>query len=154
MKKLIFVSSGVIVVIISCIAYYSYLQGIDTKYAIKYAQVFGSYDIKQVDQYLDEETIISYDGTSKTYKHLRENVIEAFKVRKFKMLEDSSYGSGNDKFVSGIQEVNIQSYVNYNKNNFEVPIIMQLEIKGLNKFEVKSLSSNHEFFGHLFFGNL
>ena len=152
MKKLIFVGIGVIVITTGLLSYYIYLQGIDTKYAIKYAQIFASYDIKQVDQYLDKETIISYNGTSKTYKHLRENVIKAFGARKFKITEYSSYGCGNNKFVNRVQEVNIQSYVSYNNKSLEVPIIMQLEIIGLNKFKVKSLSSNDKFFGYLFFG--
>ncbi len=150
MKKVIFIGFGVIIVIICSITYY--LKGIDTKYAKKYAQIFGSFDIKQVDQYLDEETIITYNGTSRMYKHLRENVIAAFEARKFKMLDGSSYGSGNNKFANGVQEVNIQSYVSFNNKSLEESIIMELEIIGLNKFKVKSLSSNDNFFGYLFFG--
>ncbi|MDD5704233.1 MAG: hypothetical protein PHU23_19535 [Dehalococcoidales bacterium] len=152
MRKLFFVSIGAIVVIIGLVAYYFYLQGIDTRYAIKHSQVFGSYDINQVDKYLNEETVISYNGVSKSYKELRENVINAFENKEFKMVEDSSYGHGNNRFIDGVQEVNIQSWVDYNNKSIEVPIVMRLEIKGINKFSVKSLSSNNDFFGYLFFG--
>jgi len=56
---------------------------IDVKYATKYSNVFASYDIKQVDAYLNESTIITYKGISKTYGELRENVVNAFKEKIF-----------------------------------------------------------------------
>ncbi|HEX9062272.1 MAG TPA: hypothetical protein VF941_19045 [Clostridia bacterium] len=153
MKRVIFACVGAITVIIGIALYYFfYLQSIDTKFAIKYSQVFGSYDINQVDQYLNKETIISYKGLSGTYGQLRNNVISAFKEHKFKMADGSSYGSGNDKFINGVQEVNIQSYVIYKDGSTEVPITMQLEKNGINKFTVKSLSNDDDFFGYLFFG--
>lgn len=152
MKNLSFVGIGAIAVITGFVIYYFYLQGIDTRYAIKYSQVLGSYDINQVDKYLNEETVVSYDGVSKSYKELRKNVINAFEKKGFKMIENSSYGSGNNKFLGGVQEVYIQSYVDYNNKSREVPVIMQIKIKGINKFIVKSLSSNDDFFGYLFFG--
>ncbi len=152
MKKLIFIGIGAIVLITSILAYGFYLQSIDTRYAIMYSQVFGSCDINKVDKYLNEETIISYNGVSKSYKEIRGNVINAFKNKKYEMVENSLYGSGNSSFFSRTHLVNIQSYVDDSNKSFEVPIIMGIEIKGINKFSVKSLSSHHDFFGYLFFG--
>jgi len=111
---------------------------IDVKYATKYSNVFASYDIKQVDAYLNESTIITYKGISKTYGELRENVVNAFKEKNFSMTPGSSYGHGNNKFVNGVQEVGILVYVDYSKNeNNDESVTMQLEKRGLNKFTVK-----------------
>lgn len=145
MKKLIFIGIGAIMLITSILAYGFYLQSIDTRYTIMYSQVFGSCDINKVDKYLNEETIISYNGVSKSYKEIRGNVINAFKNKKYEMVENSSYGSGNSSFFSRTHLVNIQSYVDDSNKSFEVPIIMGIEIKGINKFSVKSLSSHHDF---------
>lgn len=152
MKKYIYICISISVIIIGFIIYYIFLQGVDTRYAIKYSQIFSSYDIKQVDQYMTEDTIISYNGISKTYGQLRHNISVAFESKNFKMQDGSSYGSGDNKFINGVQVVNIQSYVDHNNQSIEVPIIMQLEKKGINKFAVRSLSSDSEFFGYLFFG--
>lgn len=152
MRRYIIIGICSIIVITCFLTYYYFIQGVDTKYAITYSEVFGSYDIRQVDQYLNEETIITYKGVSASYKELRENVVHAFKTKKFRMLENSSYGSDNQKNLDGVQEVHIESYVEFDNKSYEVSVIMMLETKGINKFSVKSLSSNDEFFGYLFFG--
>lgn len=149
-KKIILTGITILLIII-IMWYYVYLLGIDTKYATKFSQVFGSYNIKRVDQFLNKETAISYRGITKTYEQLRNNVMVAFEERRFKMSEGSSYGNGNNKFVNGVQEIQIQSYVIYDDISYSVPITMRLKIKGINKFMVKSLSSDAAFFGYLFY---
>lgn len=152
-KKFIILGIVVIVVVMIGFAlYYIYLQGVDTKYAIKYSKCVGSYDISQVDAFLDDDTAITHKDETKTYKELRPNVITAFNEKKFSMANDSSYGSGNNSFVDGVQIVKIQSYVNLDGKSVEVYIEMQLEKTGFNSFRVKSLSSNDAFFRRLFFG--
>ncbi|TYQ14726.1 UNVERIFIED_CONTAM: hypothetical protein Cloal_1095 [Acetivibrio alkalicellulosi] len=152
MKKLIIVGIIVVFVIIVFTVYFIYLQSVDTKYAIEYSRRMGSYDVSQVDTFLYDDTAITYKDETKTYKELRYNIITAFNEKKFSMANDSSYGSGNKRFVNGVQKVGIQSYLNFNGKSVEVYIEMQLEKTGLNSFKVKSLSSNDEFFGYLFFG--
>lgn len=152
MKKVV-IGFGVLVVVIFCIMlYFTYIFHIDTKYAINYSKVLGSYDINQVDRFLNEDTAITYKDFSQTYKELRVNVINAFKEHNFNINEKSSYGHGNNDFIDGVQFVGIQSYVTIDNKNIEVYIEMQLEKIGFNKFKIKSLSSDNEFFGYLFFG--
>ena len=152
MKKLLIIGIGALMLTTCILAYSFYLHGIDTEYAIRYSQIFGSYDINRVDKYLNEETVISYNGQSGSYKELRENVIHAFRNKQFTMAENSSYGHRTNSLFNRVYEVNVQSYVNHNNKSIEVPITMRLEVNGINKFSVKSLSSNNDFFGYLFFG--
>lgn len=108
----------------------SYIKSktVDTDYAIKYSEVFGSYDINEVDKYLDEDTLIVYKGMTKTYKELRNNIIKAFNEKKYIMHNDS-YGHGNNKFVDGIQEIGVLTYVEYNEKRSE-DVILDLSVKG------------------------
>lgn len=152
MKKLIIVV--VLILVLSAVVYFLYLQGIDTKYATAYSKCFGSFEISQVDKFLKDSTAITYKGKTSTYKDLRANIINAFSEKKFNMSEGSSYGSGNNRFINGVQTIGVQSYVNYNNKSVEVYIEMQLRKVGFSRFEVKSLSCNDDFFGYLFFGTV
>jgi len=46
MKKIVFITVLVVIVVIAIIIYV-YSKKVDTQYAVEYAQVFGSYDIKK-----------------------------------------------------------------------------------------------------------
>ena len=118
------------------------------KYATEYSKVFGSYDITFVDEYLDGETIIIYRDFSKEYKELRSSVIDAFSEKRYVMKNNSSYGSVY--FNDGVKIIGIQSYVIIDGKSVEVYVEMQLERTGFTTFRVKSISSNHKFFGYLF----
>jgi len=138
----------VIIIIISVLVY---SKKVDTKYAIEYAQVFGSYDIKRVDRYLNKQTQITYGGVTETYEMLRENVLVAFEEKLFEMPMGSSYGHGNDLFISGIQRIGIQSYVTSAKYSSEF-VSMEIERHWYVSYSVKSITSDDDFFGYLFFG--
>lgn len=150
MKKNVLILGLVILVAIAIIICV-YLEKIDTKYAIEYAQVFGSYDIKKVDRYLNEETLITYGEVTDTYKNLRDNVISAFKKKEYEMSNDSSYGHGADCFISRIQTIGIQVYINSKEYSSEF-VSMELERQMLVNYRIKSLTSIDDFFGYLFFG--
>lgn len=149
MKKFIIIATLIVIVI--AIVIYVYSKKVDTKYAIEYAQVFGSYDIKKVDQYLNKETLITYDGVTETYENLRNNVIAAFEERQYGMPNDSSYGHGNDRFVTGVQTIGIQVYINSEEYSSEF-VSMELERHWFVFYKIKSITSNDDFFGYLFFG--
>ncbi len=131
--------------------YSFYINTIDTFYAKKYSDIFGSYDIKKVDRFLDSNTEITYKGETKKYKELRENVLSAFKAREYEMPDESSYGNGNNRFVNGIQKIDVQVSIisgQYSDHRLK----MEIERTGLLNMRIKSLESNDEFFGYLFFG--
>lgn len=151
MKKIFIGVVTVIFVILFGILYLLYLCTIDTKYAIKYSKVMGSYDIAQVDAFLNEDTMIIYKDASKKYKELRNNIIKAFDEKIFYMAEDSSYGHGKDFYGNTNQTIGIQSTVTIGDKNIEVYIEMKLKQVGINTFKIESLCSNNEFFGYLFF---
>ena len=141
-----------LVVTISAGFYCVYLYKIDTIYATRYNEVFGSYDINKVDEYLNSETQIIYKGETKTYKELRENIQSAFQEREYEMPKGSSYGHGNNKFVDGIQKIGIQSYIKSDKH-YSDGLQMEIEHVGIFSVRVKSLQSDEDFFGYLFYGN-
>ena len=152
-KYIIIIAITLVAIVLVIVVSQFFIPGVDaTAYAIEYSKVFGSYDIDKVDEYLNELTVITYRGTSKTYKELRTNIISAFNEKKFIMTNDSSYGSGKGGFVDGVQTVRMQSYVDLDGKSIEVYIEMQLEKTGLSSAKIKSLSSDNEFFGYLFFG--
>ena len=146
MKKFVFIAVIVIVVTISI-----YSKKVDTKYAVEYAQVFGSYDIKKVDQYLDKETQITYNGVTNTYENLRENIISAFEENLYELPRDGSYGYGDDIFIDGIQTIGIQVYVNSTEYSSEF-VSMELERRWVISYNIRSITSSDDFFGYLFFG--
>lgn len=149
MKKIIIMVTLIIVGIAIVISVCS--QQIDTKYAIEYAQVFGSYDIEKVDQYLNKETLITYDGVTETYENLRNNVIAAFEEKQYEMRNGSSYGNGDDLFVTGVQTIGIQVYIESEEYHSDF-VSMELERHWLVFYKIKSITSNDNFFGYLFFG--
>jgi uncharacterized membrane protein len=150
MRKFILIVVLIIVVAIAIIIYV-YSKKVDTKYAIEYAQVFGSYDIKKVDQYLNEDTLITYGGVTETYKNLRDNVVVAFEEKQYEMPNDSSYGHGDDHFVNGVQTIGIQAYINSGEY-FSEFVSMEIERHWIVFYNIKSLTSSDDFFGYLFFG--
>lgn len=147
MKKSIMKKAIIIIIILIMGMQYYISMAISTKYAIKYNEVFGSYDINEVDRYLNEETLITYKGITKSYKELRSNIVKAFEEKKYKM--GSSYGNGSGSFIGGVQEVGIQTYVESSyHSNF---VIMELECHGLFFYKINSIKSEDSFFGYLFF---
>ena len=132
-KCIIILFAFVLAIPIILKVYYS--SGIGTKYASKYAEVFGSYNIDEVDRYLDDETLITYRGITKPYKELRPNIISAFKEKEYQMLEGDSYGG----LSSGESlRVGIQTYVTSKNYNSEY-VAMHLERIDLKTYRVKSL---------------
>lgn len=128
-----------------------YVNTIDTKYASKYAEVFGSFEIKKVDRYLTAETKITYRGETNTYKNLRQNVIEAFEEKKYIMKSNYSYGYADDSFLDSVCDVGINAYADCDiyESSF---VSMKLKRKMFVLFEVESIESDDDFFGYLFFG--
>jgi len=85
-KNLIkFILIIILAIIISIILFigvqFCFANIVDTKYAIRYAKVLDSYDIREMDEYLNEETLLTYNGVTKSYKELRDNVIHAFEEK-------------------------------------------------------------------------
>ncbi len=150
MKKTVLVTIVFLVLIALFVCFHIRSKKVDTEYAIEYAKTFGSYDIKKVDQYLKEDTRITYNEKTDTYKNLRDNVIAAFDEKQYTMASDSSYGHGNDTFADGIQTIGIQTYVDSKLYSSEY-VSMELKRKWLVFYEVESISSSDDFFGYLFF---
>ena len=150
MKKIV---SNVVLVVIVVIAIIIYVNSIkfDTLYSIEYAQVFGSYDINKVDQYLNEETLITYDGMTDIYRNLRNNVIIAFEEKQYEMPNDSSYGHGDDLFINGVQTIGIQVYIDSEQYSSEF-VSIEIEQQWLIFYKIRSITSRDDFFGYLFFG--
>ena len=57
---------------------------------------------------------------------------------------NDSYGHGNNKFVDGIQEIGVLTYVEYNEKRSE-DVILELERKGLLSYRIRSLKSEGRF---------
>lgn len=115
-------------------------------YSTEYAKVFGSYSIERVDSYLDGNTYIEYNGVSKTYKELRQNIIKAFAERKYSMTVGSSYGDGEFKDDEVIYR--ITSFVVIN-DKYSVENYIKMIVKDKKIIKIKS---NDKFFGYMFFG--
>lgn len=144
------------IIAVVCIisAYDIVLNRVDTKYAISFSDVFGSYDIIRVDKYLDNNTIIIWQGKSATYSELRNNVKKTLNEKKYKLAKDGSYGNGDDKFIDNVQSVLIELHILQDfdgKSNKEILVEMEIEKIGIYKFRVKSIKSSDLFFGKLFF---
>lgn len=153
MKKVVLIISITIFILILFsfgLSFY-YSKTVDTEYATKYSEVFGSYNIGKVDKYLNENTLISYQGVTKTYKELRNNLIEAFNEKKYVMPQKNSYGHGDNKFVNNIQEVRVLTFVEYTDKISE-DVLLEIERKGLFSYSIRSIKCDESFFGYLFFG--
>lgn len=141
-----------ITLLVVFVFYKMYIDTLDMEYATEYSRVFGSCDINEVDSYFKESTVIESAKNSGTYKDLRNHIINAFRENRFVMPEGSSYGNGDNVFRQGIQTISVQSYVLFDGESIEIPITIELQRTGINMFEIKKISSSHQFFDYLFFG--
>ena len=112
--------------------------------------VFGSYNINIVDNYLNNETNITYKGVTKTYEELRPNVIKAFNDKKFSMEDDYAFGGHLPRTPTN--EIVIDSWVDYeNIGTVEVYIKVTTKYKD-GRYVADTMNSEDAFFGYLFFG--
>lgn len=125
---------------------------VDTLYAIKYGEVLNSYDISQMDKYLNPDTEIIYQGRSNTYSSLRNNVETAFIEKLY--IHGSSYGHASPEFgINGELNIGIYAYVESDKyDSTEVEMVIERTFWIF--YRVKSIKSNDSFFGYLFFREL
>lgn len=152
-KMSIIISIAFLIVILCFIGVQRiYLKSVDTKYATNYSKAIGGYNIDEVDKYLDKDTQIIYNGMTKPYSELRDNLKKAFDDKEFNMPQQSSYGHGNDKFIDSVQEVWVITFVEY-KEKLNEDVLLEIERKGLFSCRIKSIRSEGRFFGYLFFGN-
>lgn len=154
-KKVIILIIIILVLFIFIITYIISLKRIDTKYAKNFSNVFGSYNIERVDRYLDNETIIKWKDKTATYSKLRDNVIQVFNEKEYKLTKDSSYGNGNDKFIDNVEKIFIEVHIFEDfggEKNKEMLVEMQIEKLGIYNYRVKLLESESMFFKRLFFG--
>lgn len=129
-----------------------FMNRIDTKYAVEFANVFSTYDIHSIDNYLTDETIIICNNKHTKYAELRKNVELACKERNYQF--ESSYGHGNNQFQNNVQKITVYLFGQLNgKSMDEVNILMSLKKIGLFKFEIVSLECDEAIFEYLFYGN-
>lgn len=154
MKKILLIISSIAIVVILVVGYVYYTKSVDTRFATNFFEAFMNYNIDDVDKYLSKDALIICNGKSNTYENLRGNVASACNEKKYLFSDGSSYGYGNDKFIEGIQTVNVKLYGKlYGKDIGEVNIILKLKKIGLFKFEIISLECNEMIFEYLFYGN-
>ncbi|MBR2743581.1 MAG: hypothetical protein IKD89_08330 [Clostridia bacterium] len=144
----------VIVIVVLLILIYTFsLTQIDTKYAVRFGDVFSSYDIEKIDEYLSEDTIIICNGKSACYKEVRDNVYIACSEspRKFNII--SSYGHGDDIFIFGPQKVEVFLGGDFKGNGFDIPSL-NIYVKQTSPFTFKitKLESDEPMFDYMFFG--
>jgi len=157
-KNLIkFILIIILAIIISIILFigvqFCFANIVDTKYAIRYAKVLDSYDIREMDEYLNEETLLTYNGVTKSYKELRDNVIHAFEEKKYSMSDSYGHAYGFDRlFLEGISEIGMQVYVEPYCDYYSDYAEMELQCQWLFFYKVKSIKSEDSLFGHIFFG--
>ena len=123
LKKLIVFAISIIFVIVVFTALYD--AKVDTLYAIKYGEVLNSYDILQMDKYLNPDTEIIYHGQSNTYSSLRNNVEIAFTEMLYS--NSVSYGHASPEFcINGEQNIGIYAYVESDKyDSTEVEMVIE-----------------------------
>ena len=131
--------------------YATYAMQLHTKYAKEYADVFGSYDMYKVDQYLSDDTIIVYKDRRALFKDLRANVVAAFHEKQYEMPQGSSYGHSGNWFARGNQTIGIQTYVISDEYSSDF-VSMEIKRRGLFSYCIQSITSSDDFFGYLFFG--
>ena len=135
------------------LGYQLYINSIDTKYAIRFSEVFRTYDIYAIDSFLSQETLLIYNGKRANYKELRENVIAAIQERKYIFDFGASYGYGNDTFINDIQDIKIYLFGEFNGNSFgECILKMKLRREGMFTFFVESIECDEPIFAYLFYG--
>ena len=154
MRKILLILSLIVIISVFMVGYVYYYNSIDTKYAIDFSKAFKDYDISDVDEYLSKNTIIVCNGKKNTYDNLRTNVLSACNEKKYLFSNGSSYGYGNDKFIEGIQCVDVKLYGKLNDESIgEANILLKLKKIGLFKFEIIYLECDEPIFEYLFYGN-
>lgn len=152
MNKKFYILLLTAVLITLYLVYILFLNRVDTRYAVDFSNVFSTYDINSIDNYLTDKTIIKCNKKRATYAELRNNVELACTEKKYHF--DSSYGHGNNKFKNNIQEVTVYLFGKLNNESIgEVNILMNLKKTGFFKFEISSLECNEAIFEYLFYGN-
>lgn len=153
-KKILLIILYLSCFIFLCLVVFAYLfveSKMDTYYAIKYAEVFGGFDIDRVDRYLSEDTLIIYNDKADTYKNLRGNVISAFEDKKYRM--SNSYGSSMDEDfdLKKTRNVGIMAYAKsdlYDSDYVEI----ELERRWLFFHKITAMTSQDTLFGYIFYG--
>lgn len=155
MKKILFIIGTIAIVVILVVGYVYYTKTIDTKFAIGFSEAFMNYDINDVDKYLSGDTLIICNGKNNTYEDLRANVISACNEKRYLFSKGSSYGYGSDKFIDGIQNINIKLYGKLNGQDIgECNISMRLRRKGLLRFKIETITCDAPIFESLFYANM
>ena len=141
-------------IVLLTLFYLVYLGDHDTLYAAMLSTVLSDYDIQMVDDFLDEDTLITYGDRVDTYKNLRHNVIAAFEAKDFMFHPDSSYGHDRTPFFYPItRTVGVNIFVHDTEYTGAYGE-MKLVLNGLTTYRVKSLTflPDEDFWGYLFFG--
>jgi len=152
MKKIIIIVS--LFVIFGAVVYYSYnFFTIDTQYAMRFGNVLCDYNIEQTDEFFNDTTKIISGNKESTYLECRENVIHAFREKKFHIYKNSSYGYGDNQFNTGIQKISIRLMGTYIDETFgECIVTMKLKQKGMFNYSIESIESDSELFRYIFLG--
>ena len=141
------------ILIISIFVYEFYLNQVDTKYAIEFANVLKTYNIDDIDKFFSGNTKIVYNGKHTSYNKIRNNIILACKEKKYVFSKGSSYGYGNDSFIDGYQDVGIRLYGTLNGESIgECNVKMKIKKSNIFSFEVESIESDNIIFGYIFYG--
>ncbi len=155
MKKILLIISVIVIIVIFLVGYIYYIKSADTRFAINFAEAFRNYNINDVDEYLSKDTLIICNGKSKTYGNLRENVISACNEKKYLFSQGSSYGYGSDRFIDGIQYVDIKLYGELNGEDIgECNLSMKLKKEGLFRFKIDTIECDEPIFEYLFYSNI
>lgn len=151
MNKKLYILLSAIVLTFLYLGYILYLNRVDTKYAIDFSNVFSTYNIENINNYLNDETLIICNCRRAKYAKLRNNVENACSERKYQL--DSSYGHGNNKFKNNVQEITVYLFGKLDNERIgNVNILMSLRKIGLFKFEIVSLECNEPIFKYIFYG--
>lgn len=152
MNKKWYILLSAVVLFVLYLCYILFMNRIDTKYAVDFSNVFSTYDINSINNYLIDETIIICNSKHTKYAELRNNVEFACKERKYQF--ESSYGHGNNKFKNNVQKITVYLFGMLDGESIgEVNILMSLKKIGLFKFEIVSLECDEAIFEYLFYGN-
>ena len=152
-KFVIFICIALCVILFATMYLHNSLT-IDTKCAQKFAYVLNSYNINEMDNYLDETTEIIFMGQKDVYKNCRNNVISAFNEKNYAIPQYGSYGYGNNKFENGTQKISVKLMGTFNDESIgECVINMSIQRDGLFGYKVQSIECDDAIFGHIFFGD-
>ncbi len=151
MNKKLYILSSVVILLILCLGYMIFINRIDTEYAIDFSNVFSTYDIDNINNYLTDETIIICNNRHAKYAQLRDNVEIACREKRYQFY--NSYGHGNNKFKNSLQEITVYLFGKIDDKSIgEVNMFMNLKRNGLFKFEIVSLQCDAPIFEYIFFG--